>query len=265
MVLFFMNIYSFDFDGTLLKEHFGKINENIYSLLNSLLDNGNVVIINSGRPYYILKKYFMPLKNVNNLFYSIDNGAAIINNDKYILTKNTDFSDLKILKKIYKEASIFAYGLDDVLYTFDVDEYCVSEQLVNEMELKQINMEDDLSKIVFLKYLICGPKMLLDSYVYDYKNEQYHYIRTKETMVEIMDNDADKVTAIDYVKSLFININNIFVFGDGSNDEDSIKKYCGITFINGTDNCKKLAKYVSSFDSDQGVIDAFNNFDLLKY
>ncbi len=51
-------------------------------------------------------------------------------------------------------------------------------------------------------------------------------------------------------------------YGDADNDAESIKKYFGVTFSNGTKLCKDNAKYISPKFADDGVLDVFNYFSL---
>lgn len=263
LFLFNMNIYSFDLDGTLLPKHFGTIKTEIYEKINSFIDKGDVVIFNSGRPFGILRKYMDPIHESNNVYFSINNGSALLNqNGEIIYSKPAPNKMLKELKKENPNLSIFTYTLEDELLTFEENDITKYESKVNEMISKVISLNDDLSNYVMLKFLVCGSKDELDNVVINYDKKKYTLIRTKDTMMEIMRKDADKVTAIDYVVSLYKNIDNIFTFGDADNDVESIKKYFGVTFSNGTKLCKDNAKYISPKFADDGVLDAFNYFSL---
>lgn len=258
-----MNLYSFDLDGTLLAKHFGKIKQEIYDKINTFIDAGNVVIVNSGRPLEILRKYMSPIHKSENFYYSTNNGAALFKQDgTNIFCKPVLSNMLKTLQLENNNLEIFTYTLEDLLITFKEGDNSRYEAKVNEMETRVVSMDDDLSNYVMLKYVICGTKEEIDNIKIDVDRNKYSVIRTKDIMVEIMEISADKVTAIDYLCEKYKSIDKVYAFGDADNDASSIKKYFGVTFKNGSSSCKKFAKYVSNKESDEGVLDAFLSLNL---
>lgn len=263
-----MKLYSFDLDKTLMPSGSTEIPQKIIDALNEILQRGDVVLYNSGRPFDALKN-FVKRASKGKVFYSICNGSGVYDADEnMIFSKGISHSYLIECFIKNPAYSVYSYNSNNEIIYFEESKYIDFEAIVNGQEKRRINIEDKPLDAIHFKLLFSSEPEIMDKKEIIVDKKEYSLIRTKANMSELMDIEVDKETAIKFVANL-LNIDNkdIYAFGDADNDYLSIKNYNGATFSQGSKLCKEYAKYVSNESEDNWVIDAlkyFSNNDLNK-
>lgn len=258
-----MNIISFDIDGTIMPIGMDHFPERMNEIINTIVDRGDVVIFNSGRPLNIMKK-FTKYIHKGHVFYSCCNGGAIYDqNDKLYFER---FLPIELFKNTYlanKDIKLLGYDSIDKIYYFNHHEFADLEARLNEQDKVQLSIDgkqiDNLVKLIF-----CADKDVIDTLNINYDKDKYALFKTNPYMLEMMPKGVDKVAAIELIKKLFINqFDEVYAFGDSNNDSMSLLRYKSATFANGSKECKAAATYISLEYQDKGLEDALKHFKLI--
>ena len=257
-----MKLYSFDLDGTLMPSGMTEIPEKIIDRLNSILEKGDIILYNSGRPFEALKN-FVSRASKGNVFYAVCNGAGIYDKDGHMIfyqgISHSYFIDSYLKNPSY---SVYSYTSDNEILYFEESKYIDFEAMVNGQDKHIIKVDEEEPDTISFKLLFSAEPEILDTVNVNYNSDKYSLIRTKGNMAELMDINVDKQSAIEFiVKRCRLNPDDVYAFGDADNDYLSIKCYNGACSSISTELCKKYAKYISSKNEDEWVIDALNYFD----
>lgn len=252
-----MNLYVFDLDDTLFPSN-TYIDQKTIDLLNKLLQKGDYLAINSGRPLFGIKNYIKDLKINDHFFITSFNGSVTydyLDNPLYIL--HLEFEDFLYFH------DLFINDKDIYVYAWTLDNYLIGENIINQYtkhELKFnnakgiIDYNDYISDKVIIKIVIAGSEQALNNININDKKKMYLIQRTRKIYIEVMNAKADKVKGVDYLcKFLHHDKRKIYTFGDAENDILMLKGYNGIAPIDGCSEAKKVAKYIMKSASESGV------------
>lgn len=86
-------------------------------------------------------------------------------------------------------------------------------------------------------------------------------MRTDDHFIEFINKTTDKSIGVDFVRQkLNIDKNDVYTFGDSGNDVGMLKMFNGVAMGNATEECKKVAKFVTKDIKEGGLIYALENF-----
>lgn len=189
-----MKILISDFDNTFYTD---KVEDNVI-MVNKFIDEGNIFIIATGRPIYLLredlKKY-----NIRYNYLICNDGAVVFNKNEEVIHKiNIDYhSTIEIYNALKRNIDI-EHVYVDAIYDF------------GELDSK------DYNGILALPYDINNMNNILNDIIRNYPNVQA-YLSHK--WLNILSIDASKGNAIKYLQSKNNwNENDIYVIGDNNND-----------------------------------------------
>lgn len=198
-----MKILISDFDDTFFTENY---EDNIF-YTNKFVDNGNVFIIATGRPIYLLEKDIKDY-DIRYSYIICNDGAVIFDKDKKVIyRKNIDQNDAK---------GIYNILLNDSNY----------EQVYIDTSLSLSDNTNDMCNGIIAKPL---DRSLVDRTINQIIKEYpsvYGYLSHK--WLNILNKDAGKAKSIE----ILIDQNkwhkeNIITIGDNKNDLDMIKEFNG--------------------------------------
>jgi Cof subfamily protein (haloacid dehalogenase superfamily) len=259
-----------DLDGTLLNDE-KKISDKDIKMLNKLNNSGIEIVVATGRNYFMAKNLTDQIKNINPVILANNGAVARKSNTDERMEFNYLNSD--VFEEIYKCG--LKYNLHPVLH---VDEYENGYDMIYENEnlgeiyLGYITKDDARTKRV--KFNSKGMKNILSvCYLAEFDklsdfNVEMDGINkgrfnaicnrniSERALLEFLHVDGCKWRALKkYADSLNINSNEIISFGDDNNDlELIINTGMGISMINGTENCKKVAKKISERDNNNSGV-----------
>jgi Cof subfamily protein (haloacid dehalogenase superfamily) len=244
-----------DLDHTLLNKK-SKISLTSKLYIKKLIKQGHYFILASGRPYQACINFYNELKL--NSYLVCDNGGSIIHpldNSKNII-KNIP---LDIFKEFLNEIKDYIYAgmsaTQEVVYYQNPElipdwmKHDIKERKIIVGNLNEIVETSSINPNIFIKteYLEIVKEILAKE---KYKNiiSYRHWSTNKPyTSFEIYRFDATKGNALkDLKRILNIKEENDLAFGDQLNDLEMIKAaFNGVAMINGRNELKDIAKYVS--------------------
>ena len=244
-----------DLDNTLLNKK-SKISLTSKLYIKKLIKQGHYFILASGRPYQACISFYNELKL--NSYLVCDNGGSIIHpidNSKNII-KNIP---LNIFQEFLNEIKDYIYAgmsaTQEVVYYQNPElipdwmKHDIKERKIIVGNLNEIVNTSPIIPNIFIKteYLEIVKEILAKD---KYKNiiSYRHWSTNKPyTSFEIYRFDATKGNALKDLK-IILNITeeNDLAFGDQLNDLEMIKAaFNGVAMINGRNELKDIAKYVS--------------------
>lgn len=244
-----------DLDNTLLNKK-SKISLTSKLYIKKLIKQGHYFILASGRPYQACINFYNELKL--NSYLVCDNGGSIIHpldNSKNII-KNIP---LNIFQEFLNEIKDYIYAgmsaTQEVVYYQNPElipdwmKHDIKERKIIVGNLNEIVNTSPINPNIFIKteYLEIVKEILAKD---KYKNiiSYRHWSTNKPyTSFEIYRFDATKGNALKDLK-IILNITeeNDLAFGDQLNDLEMIKAaFNGVAMINGRNELKDIAKYVS--------------------
>lgn len=284
-----------DLDGTLLNKY-GEVTEYSKNIIKRLTEKGILVVLASGR---ISESVLTIAKEIGaNKYYISGNGSVLYDMQKEEIIYEKYLSKEKVLElvelceknsiyyNIYTESSVIAKSLN-----YNVAFYNYENTKKSSDKKTEINIVDDVYKYVkdlntnkFLKMTICDEnKIVFSSILRKIKNiqdidvlEVSHMSKkkikmgTKEISVgyfytEISSKNVDKWYAIEEImKKEKINKDEVISFGDNNNDILMIKNAgLGIAMGHSNEQVKKVAKFVTKTNDEDGVAEALKDIMLL--
>ncbi len=284
-----------DLDGTLLNKY-GEVSEYSKNIIKKLTDQGTLVVLASGR---ISESVLTIAKEIGaNKYYISGNGSVLYDMQKEEIIYEKYLSKEKVLElielceknsiyyNIYTESSVIAKSLN-----YNVAFYNYENTKKSSDKKTEINIVDDVYNYIktlntnkFLKMTICDEnKIVFSSILRKVKDipdidvlEVSHMSKkkikmgTKEISVgyyytEISSKNVDKWYAIEEImKKEKIAKEEVISFGDNNNDILMIKNAgLGIAMGHSNEQVKKVAKFVTKTNDEDGVAKALENIMLL--
>ena len=284
-----------DLDGTLLNKY-GEVSEYTKNIIKKVTDQGILVVLASGR---ISESVLTIAKEIGaNKYYISGNGSVLYDMQKKEIIYEKYLSKEKVLElielceknsiyyNIYTESSVIAKSLN-----YNVAFYNYENTKKSSDKKTEINIVDDVYNYIktlntnkFLKMTICDEnKIVFSSILRKVKDipdidvlEVSHMSKkkikmgTKEVSVgyyytEVSSKNVDKWYAIEEImKKENIAKEEVISFGDNNNDILMIKNAgIGISMGHRNEQLKKVAKFVTQTNDEDGVAKALENIILL--
>ena len=284
-----------DLDGTLLNKY-GEVSEYTKNIIKKVTDQGILVVLASGR---ISESVLTIAKEIGaNKYYISGNGSVLYDMQKKEIIYEKYLSKEKVLElielceknsiyyNIYTESSVIAKSLN-----YNVAFYNYENTKKSSDKKTEINIVDDVYNYIktlntnkFLKMTICDEnKIVFSSILRKVKDipdidvlEVSHMSKkkikmgTKEVSVgyyytEVSSKNVDKWYAIEEImKKENIAKEEVISFGDNNNDILMIKNAgLGIAMGHSNEQVKKVDKFVTQTNDEDGVAKALENIILL--
>lgn len=195
-----MKVIVSDFDNTFFTKD---IEENV-KLINTFMSEGNIFVIATGRPIYLLKPDLVRY-NVKYNFLICNDGAVIFNDKEEIIDKtNIDYMTAVEVYNLLKRSDYIEHVYIDAIYDF------------GELDAK------DYNGILAMPY----NRDMVEELLIDI-NKKHPTIQgyLSHKWLNILSIDASKGNAIKYLENKYSwNSNDIYTIGDNNNDI-SMTKY----------------------------------------
>lgn len=238
-----------DLDGTLLRDDKKVSKENIMKLIE-FKEKGNKILFATARPPRDAYKY-VPTDLRDNPIICY-NGACIIDSKMNILFRQEIerkgvLETIKIAQKNNYDNLCLEIN-DELFSSFDTTDF-FGNVPNNITELEKINFESAY------KIIICSKKPIDSEILKQLPHNCKGVLTDDRTLCQIMHINASKWNRIKELSdSLHISAENIIAMGDDNNDIDMIAN-CGIGVAMGNANeeVKKIAKYVTDTNMNDGV------------
>jgi len=268
-------VISLDLDGTLLNSN-KKITNRTREYLKYLHDNGNIIVIASGR---IFDSCYDIVSKLSFVDYMItDSGCLIydVKNKKIIYKKKLSRENIRDLVDLYNESFEYLEFSDEHFYykfsnkhlehyglsrdIKDIKEFIKNNNAIHS-SIKLVNYNDNYKTICNIK------SKVKNLYVYEMKNENDDF-----RWIEIVKKGVSKLQALKYIlKKERLGLKNTISFGDNYNDLEILKKSkYGVAMGNAIDEIKNSVFYHTKTCDEDGIEyflkEFFNNgYEIGKY
>lgn len=257
-----------DLDGTTLYD-WQTLNEETISVISQVKALGHKVCIVTGRPYRSSKVFYDKLQLHTPIINY--NGALIHHpHDNHFdeITREIDLNDvLKIFKDIGHliENAFCEYYEDIYLYKMSEDIMPLVHPGGGKIIAGDFNQTLKLNPNGFIlltypdKFEEVG-KYFRENFkgILNYRNWGGEYSQ----IIEIYTPETSKGNAMNFLSSYFeIPKEKIMAFGDGENDVEMIKNAgIGVAMANAVDSVKRVAKHITTSNTENGVATFLKNF-----
>ena len=249
----------FDLDGTLLNKN-SELDESVRQALHTIRDNGILPIIATGRDHFELEE-LMAQSGIT---------SAIAMNGQYIIVDGeTIYHEPIPLDKLI-ELKLLAEAKNQVMAFYDKSGNWVSD--VNQLVIDAYaHIDSPLPAVDNSRHLTDEVNMLLvftdqASDVTYYRNlvPAFDYFKNTPFSIDIVNAGSNKGTGVKKVVELLGFTGETYAFGDGPNDLHLLEAVDHATAMgNGIDELKAIADFVSTANTDNGIVNAFKHWDLL--
>lgn len=266
-------LIALDLDGTLTDSD-KKLPEPNKHVLMQMQERGVKVVLASGRPTYGIVHLAKELELSRYGGYILAyNGAFVIECGSGKLISSTLFPRemLSQVEALAHELGVEPLTYDDpadtILAKNADDEWIQHEAwLNNHMKLRIVDSLDETAPMELPKCLMVGaPERMAE--VEPIVREKFPMLdvyRSSPYFLEIVPKGIDKAASLDVLGShIGISRNEMAAFGDGYNDI-SMVQYAGwgVAMVNGCDEIKAVADYVTLSNDECGVAHAITQLDL---
>ncbi len=265
-----MKLFAFDVDGTLVSNCAKNLDKNIVLKLNKILKEGNAIIIASGRPYTGIIQYLNQLDE-GLKFCVCANGTLVtdsLGNELWINPlKLSDYFNFYEKHKEFlndKTTAIYCYTTHNIGY-IKPNLWVKLEKKANAIpkaiNIKKANLPLDYPILKFMIASLPEHSKKYESQIDESEYKAYKVMRTDDHFIEFINKTTDKSIGVDFVRQkLNIDKNDVYTFGDSGNDVGMLKMFNGVAMGNATEECKKVAKFVTKDIKEGGLIYALENF-----
>lgn len=220
-----------------------KYQREIFSDLPIISCNGSIIRDLSGKTYYMKNLEFETVKNIFDLFTSLNLDFLFYTENLILSTKNNP------RRKLLESYNNSATNQDK--FNFEIMD----------------NNIDKFSNLKFLKALahIENREHLLK--IKNILNEKFKDLSIVSSDLELLDlmpSGVTKGSSLSILCNILnINSNEVCVFGDNFNDLEMIK-FAGVSIVpeNGEEELKEICSYVTKSNDNDGVAYAINNIIL---
>ena len=249
----------FDLDGTLLNAD-SELDDEVIDALAQIKKNGVLPFIATGRGHFELPRIMKPAGIT----------GAITMNGQYII-----YDDETIFKSAIPTTAItklleLADSCDEALSFYDDDHYWVS-QLTEYAREAYGHFHQTMPVADRNAYLTDEVNMLLVltdklSQVAFYKERipELNFYMNSPSSIDVTNSFINKGTGVAEVKKIFGFTGETYAFGDGRNDLDLLAACDHKTAMgNAVPELKALADFVTTDNTNHGIINAFKHWGLL--
>lgn len=256
----------FDVDGTLFSETLRVVPDSAKKALAQTRKKGNLVFINSGRTYCLLKQFLEQLENDGCLCGC---GTHIRVGDRVLYSHQIPHRRGNEIKK-----AIVAFGLDGVLEGtqacyFQKEESRIEgmrklkESIAGSCECSPFTWDEDCYE--FDKFCVFADEHSDRKGFFAFLEPDIQVIDRGNDFYECVPKGHTKATAIDGVlKDFGIGLEDAYVFGDSANDLDMFRHVPNAVLMGKHDDVlKPYATFVTKEVEDDGIEYALKSLGLL--
>lgn len=266
-----IKLVAIDIDGTLLNDK-REITENVKNAIQEAKEAGVKIVITTGRPLPGVKDILDQLNLREKGDYVITYNGALVQatdtGEEFIrepLTKE-DFLEIETESRrigVHMHA-ITASGI----YTAnrDIGRYSVHEAFLVNMPLYYRTVEE-MGKLDFVKMMYVDDKQTLDLAIEKLNREfykKYNLVKSAPFYLEVLNKKASKGNAVMHLANkLGIKVEETMAIGDEENDRSMLEIVGNpVVMGNGNPDIKKIAKYITKSNNEDGVAHAIKTYVL---
>ena len=264
-----MRLFAFDIDDTLIPRSQKDIPLKEREAINSLLKQGDVITLASGRPFCSLHAFLSSFSE-GKKYIIVANGGALLDYDGKIIDAHyIGLKDIYHLRDEYENDNVSIYGtcIGDEIVTFKNDKWIAHEIEANHIPLSKIFVltgknDPDVHP---LKCMIAADPEYSSKIVFsNYDKEHFSIVRSTPFFLEVVPKGCSKGSQIETLRQyLHIDKKDVYCFGDSGNDVSMLGMFNGVALGNATEDAKKASKIITKNCEEDGVYYALH--DILHF
>lgn len=247
-----------DLDGTLLNSK-KEVSEKNVSILRKLYQMGVEVFIVTGRSYSATKEI---LEKINLPIIAICyNGAKVVDtkNDSVLLEEPLSEEVVKILIDISRKNNIHLNLYQDNEWFVENKDNWQTKYYKKNVKIEAIEKNfNDFLNLLMTKALFVDERYNLEGIEKDIREklgDTVHLTYSQERYLEVLNKKVNKGKTLEKILKLkSLTLDTCVAFGDANNDKEMIEMVgYGVAMGNGEEDLKKVAKYLTDSNDDDGV------------
>lgn len=248
----------FDLDGTLMNAK-SEIDDSVADAVHELHDNGYLPVISTGRATNELQHVLGPT-GIDS--YITLNGAYIKSEGEVIYESTLDNETIEALIDTAEK-----FGDTVAMHTADVTKLYKYKPIISEF-YGSVHIEQPEVDPEFYKHHNI-PMVIMVSYEgperYQKLFPELNFFKTGKYSIDTVKKDVSKMHGIKHLLSgLDMEDKPVYAFGDGANDVPMIKfADHSVAMGNGIDEVKQLADFITTDNTDNGIVNGLKHFDLI--
>ena len=258
--------YFFDIDGTILSEITHKIPESALEALHKAQENGHKTFINTGRTICSVPPM---IKRISFDGFLCGCGTHLIYGEQVVFHHSIPYERGREIIKSMKDCKVegFLEGTEDIYYSNRISRLEPVESSRRYMAGLGLGREQAMEDTGydFDKILIYIDKMADGERFFKETEDVFNHIDRLGGVYECVQKEYSKATAIEYIqKELHLADDEIYAFGDSSNDLDMIKA-AGHGVIMGHHDpvLEPYAEYITDTVENDGLYKAMEHYGLI--
>lgn len=249
----------FDLDGTLLNAK-SQLDEEVIAALHQLRKNGILPFIATGRGHFELKK-LMDQAGITGAIAM--NGQYILLDGQPIYKESIPTSSIQsLLKAAATHEEALAFYDQEGYWLNKMNDFARNAYAYTHAPLPPIDPNYFLDTEVNMLLVLSDQP----SHVAYYKAEvpELNFFKNSLWSIDVTNISTNKGTGVAHVKEILGFKGETFAFGDGPNDLDLLSAADHKTAMgNAVPELKEMADFVSTKNTERGIITAFNHWGLL--
>ena len=271
-----IKLIAIDMDGTLLngKKHIDKAQK---EAIHEAIDAGIKIVLCTGRPLYGILPFYeeLGLSELDSEGYVIlNNGCSIHKTKDWELIDQVNFTsdDIDYLYK-FSEGYDINFTLVNDYYYFNIDDRKPTDELITDAgfvfsDITNISLKEAKNgKHKIIKIMFLGNPNIMANFQKENESilkDKYSSVLSQPYIYEILPKGNNKGTGLKKLaKKLGIKQEEIMAIGDGNNDIEMFEyAHYSVAMENGTKPARKVAKYQTDSNENNGVAKAIRKYAL---
>ncbi|MFD1473039.1 Cof-type HAD-IIB family hydrolase [Companilactobacillus mishanensis] len=248
----------FDLDGTLMNKE-SQIDDSVAEAIEQLRANGYLPVISTGRATNELQHV---LKATGIDSYITLNGAYIQSENQIIYESSLDDETIESVMAAAKDfGDIIAMHSSQVTKLHS--DAPIVEEFYSSVHLAKPELDPEFYKKTTIPMIIVishnGPQRYQEMF------PDLNFFKTGDYSIDTVKKDVSKMHGIKHMlKGLDLEDKPVYAFGDGANDVPMIKfADHSVAMGNGIDEVKEIADFITTDNTDNGIVNGLKHFDLI--
>lgn len=248
----------FDLDCTLLNAE-SQVDDDVALAMHQLKDNGYLPVICTGRAPNEIPHVTAPT-GIDT--YITLNGALVQSQNETVFENSLDIKDIESVMKQAKElGDSISFHTEEETFLNEVTPTVVD--FYKSVHLPLPTVDPDYYKSHKLPMIIVISNEGPERYQKNYDNLTFY--KTGKYSIDTVNHGVTKMSGILHLlEGLDLMDKPVYAFGDGSNDLPMIQQVKhSVAMGNGIDAVKEAAEYVTSANTDGGIIKGLKHYNLI--
>lgn len=249
----------FDLDGTLLNAK-AQLDNEVVTAIHQIRENGILPFIATGRGHFELDQI---MKDTGITGAVAMNGQYIILDGQTIYKEQIPQNTIeKLLNAAQPHREALAFYDSKGYWVNEVTELVRSAYAYTHMPLPEVSSDRYLEDEVNMLLVLTNQLSQVD--YYKEAVPELNFFMNSPSSIDVTNISTNKGTGVHHVKEVLGFTGQTFAFGDGRNDMHLLSAVDHKTAMgNAVPELKEIADYISTKNTDHGIVNAFKYWDMI--